>query len=862
MFYKYLTDSIIVIKIITSLYSDKNCNKKEFYIFYKKNSLLRSKKFILILICSPMLLLAQNLDKIGKSSLFKLSGGVGVNSVYYNGDANREPFTYFLSGNVNLNISDVYNIPFSFSYSNTKFQTNNPFTFNRLSMHPSYKWVTTHIGDVNMSFSPYTLNGHQFTGLGADASPNEKFQISAMYGRLLKSREFDNENLNGEANYKRIGYGFKTSYKFEKATVGLIFFKATDDVSSLENQIPIENDIQPKDNTVISFNSDFNIYKNLQLKGEVALSALTEDTRINGASDHVASFLVASNPTTQYYKAFNLNLLYQIGKGSVGVGYERIDPNYKTLGGYFFNNDLENITINASQTIFKDKLSLAVNAGLQKDDLDDSKASQLNRLVTSFNATYNASEKLNISGSYSNFQSFTNIKNQFDFINGVSQIEEELDQDNIAQLSQNANVNVNYTIKESPSNTQNINVNISYQDAENQIDDVVREEDNSSFYNATSAYTVSFPENALSLSGGFNASISKLEMSTGLILGPTVTASKGFFEKKLKVNAGISYNESINDGLRQGQVANIRLGSRYVYKKQHNFSLNGLFQHRNNVNKATQNFTLTFGYNYSFGLFDSKNIRFKKRKKKEKKKRAKRERIKKPIKFSYKDSLYIGTIAEIDFKIENLLKVPIFKAIPIAIKEQMHTQRKEIATEKEPKVYKIKAIQLLKELYDTKQNLKEFNQLLYIALKEVYRSANNLDRTIERQFVMNKKEIVKHSLWNKTKEDKKLFSMKEQKEFSKMEKAVNKSHKKLLVHRWLLSELEKYKTFEQLEKDTKLFHDFREKYVYNVFKMLKMKENKNKINLYLQASIIEFFAKESESHIDKNRYELRYMDLN
>lgn len=811
-----------------------------------------------------MLLVAQNLDKIGKSSLFKLSGGVGVNSVYYNGDANREPFTYFLSGNVNLNISDVYNIPFSFSYSNTKLQTNNPFTFNRLSIHPSYKWVTTHIGDVNMSFSPYTLNGHQFTGLGVDASPNEKFQISAMYGRLLKSREFDVENLDTKANYKRIGYGFKASYKFEKATLGLIFFKAKDDLNSLENQIPIESDIQPKDNTVLSFNSEFNITKNLKINTELALSALTEDTRINGESDHFASFLVASNPTSQYYKAYNMNLDYTVGKGAIGVGYERIDPNYKTLGGYFFNNDLENITINASQTIFKDKLSLAVNAGLQKDDLDDSKESQLNRLVTSFNATYNASEKLNITGNYSNFQSFTNIKNQFDFINGVSQIEEELDQDNIAQLSQNSNLNVNYNLKESPSNTQNINLSISYQDAVNKIDDTIREEDNSSFYNATSAYTISFPEDALSLSGAFNASISKLGMTSGLILGPTLTASKGFFEKKLKVNAGISYNESINDGLREGQVVNIRLGSRYVYKKQHNFNLNGLFQHRNNVNKATQSFTLTFGYNYSFGLFDSKDIRFKKRKKKEreKKNKSKREKIKKPIKFSYKDSLYIGTIPEIDYKIHRLLKSPVFKTTPTVIKNKIDKQREGIATEKNNKVYKIKAIQLLKELYDSKQSLKEFNRLLYLALIEVYKSANKLDYNIERQYVSNKKEIVKHALWNKTVEEKKLFSKEQQKEFKKMEKALTKSHKKLLVHRWVLAELEQYKTLEQLEKDTLLFEEFREKYASNVFKMFQMKENKQKIKLYLQGSIIGFFAKESEGHIDTNRYELRYMDLN
>ena len=74
------------------------------------------------------------------------------------------------------------------------------------------------------------------------------------------------------------------------------------------------------------------------------------------------------------------------------------------------NNDLENITVNASQTIFDNKVTIAVNAGLQRDDLDNIKSSQLKRIVSAVNLGYNASDKLNFTGGYSNFQSYTNIK--------------------------------------------------------------------------------------------------------------------------------------------------------------------------------------------------------------------------------------------------------------------------------------------------------------------------------------------------------------------------------------------------------------------------------------------------------------------
>lgn len=135
-----------------------------------------------------------NFDQLGKEKWLRYNGGIAANSVYYDGTANRQAFTYYLTGSLNFNIAGLYSIPLSFTYSNQEFDFPNPFNFNRLSLHPSYKWATTHIGDVSMTFSPYTLAGHQFTGGGFDLNPEGKFQISAMYGRFLKATEYDEEH--------------------------------------------------------------------------------------------------------------------------------------------------------------------------------------------------------------------------------------------------------------------------------------------------------------------------------------------------------------------------------------------------------------------------------------------------------------------------------------------------------------------------------------------------------------------------------------------------------------------------------------------------------------------------------------------
>jgi len=129
---------------------------------------LKNLLFFFILL-SPILVFSQNVDleTFGKSSPFKVSGGVSASGVFYESNQrnNREQFTYYAQGNLNFSFYN-FSIPVSYNYSNQGEQLGYqlPFNFNRLSLHPKYKWITAHIGDVNMTFSPYTLSGHQFTG--------------------------------------------------------------------------------------------------------------------------------------------------------------------------------------------------------------------------------------------------------------------------------------------------------------------------------------------------------------------------------------------------------------------------------------------------------------------------------------------------------------------------------------------------------------------------------------------------------------------------------------------------------------------------------------------------------------------------
>ena len=361
----------------------------------------------------------ENLNKTIFEKPVKLGGGVSASTIFYNGNdgQKRQPFTYFLNGNINVSLFNQINLPFSFSLTNLGAGFQYPTLPNRLSVHPTYKWVTCHIGDVAMSFSPYTLNGHMFRGVGVDLTPKGPFKFSAMYGRLQKAVEYDTANTIIPASYLRMGYGAKVRYDKEDHYLGMSVFSATDDPNSLQWQ-PDSLDIFPQSNVAFSWEAGVKLLKNLNLSGEYGLSMLTRDVRSPAEGSSLLKKTFSNRTSTDNYQAFKAQINYQLFKNNIGIGYERIDPEYRTLGAYYFNNDYENITLRYSRPFLKEKATIDLSWGVQRDDLDNNKEQSSRRFVSSANINYAPNEKFNASFSYSNFQTYMNIRSQFDYING------------------------------------------------------------------------------------------------------------------------------------------------------------------------------------------------------------------------------------------------------------------------------------------------------------------------------------------------------------------------------------------------------------------------------------------------------------
>jgi hypothetical protein len=548
---------------------------------------------------------AQSLDKIGSKHPLKISGGLSVNQVlYFSSDSvkSRNPYTWIMTGNINFNLYG-WNAPFSYTISNYNKSFQQP--FNQYSIHPNYKWVRLHIGNCSMSFSPYTLSGHTFLGVGVELTPPGMFRFSAMYGRLNKAIAPDTSNSNVTPYYKRMGYGFKTGITKNKNTVEFILFKARDDVRSL-NPLVADTSLTPKENLILGASGKTMLIDKLSLTADYACSYYTSNlnTGLQDSSSgniYAVSGLMKIRQSTSFHQAVKASMAYSFQKSSIGVGYERVDPGYASLGAYYSSNDFVNYTANASTSFWENKMTLSLNTGLQHDDLDDKKSSITNRFVNAVNIGYNVNQKLNLSGSYSNFSTVTNIRSQFETINQLTAYD-NLDTLNYTQLSQSANLNVSYALKSDQSKRQNMNLNLNYMVAKDKQNSKVSGSD---FLNANLSYSHSDVPNNLTITGSFNSSYNRIPSVTeALTLGPSVSASKQLLHKTLRNTLSLSKNNSYANGKISNSSFISRLSESYTLHKKHNFSLSLVYSFKKSYStdnaKGINDFTATLNYTYGF----------------------------------------------------------------------------------------------------------------------------------------------------------------------------------------------------------------------------------------------------------------------
>ena len=454
--------------------------------------------YVLLLVTSYRVQ-AQNLENIGTEKPISVSGGVNLMSTGYAVQGitpRRDPFTWIATGNLNIDLYG-WSVPLAFSYTNNQGSFQQP--FNRYGISPQYKWIKAYLGYHSLTYSSYTLNGHVFLGAGIELTPGN-FRLQAMYGRFQKAVEAD--TLSGRAQppvYERRGMATKLGYQTAQGSIDAIVFYAKDDPSSVEN-LPDSTLTFPAQNVAISLVAKKQLGKRLSWDGEWATSILTRDLQapfVSGPSAASAWLLPVRQSTTQHH-AWKTGLTLALGKGFLQGRYERVDPDYQTLGSYFFNNDLENITLGVGWQFWQSRLNVNVQGGVQNNNLDQTEVSQTQRWVSNYSVSLRPTDQWQLTTTYSNFTSYTNIRPQADPF-----FTTEFDSLNFYQVNQNASFTSSYTFG-SKERKNALTLSTTYQQADEVVQNQGMPDKTSYYYSNNASYRVSMVPMNLSVSLGGN----------------------------------------------------------------------------------------------------------------------------------------------------------------------------------------------------------------------------------------------------------------------------------------------------------------------------------------------------------------------
>ncbi|RZJ81712.1 MAG: hypothetical protein EOO47_03270 [Flavobacterium sp.] len=569
----------------------------------KSSFMIRNFSCLLITLLIMQASFAQDFTNIKDAKPFSYSGSIEARSMFYtaNGIANRRaPFTYLLSGSPTFNIYNIQ-IPVSFSISEADRSFSQP--FNQYGLSPTYKWITLHAGYRNISFSPYTLGGHTMLGAGFELNPG-KLRVGFMYGRLNRATTIDTaRQALVPFSFSRKGYAAKLGYGSANNFFEFSYLSAKDDENTKPANVPTALElVSPAKNNVLGYTFRFTFFKKLFIESNGAISLYTNDINSSISIDSInndfvkkANKLFKLNATSEYYTAFSGGIGYREKNYGVKINYKRIEPDFKTMGAYFFNSDLENLTINPNANLFSGKVRINGSIGFQHDNLKKQKRAENKRIIASANAGIEFTKALGLDLIYTNFSD-----------NQTPQTALFADSLRIVQTTQTIGFTPRYFLVK-PEATHVIMVSANFSSLK----------DFNNFFSAQAAsrnintnqyfanYNITFPKKGMSLFANINNTKLKGQNIESSFTGATLGGSKSFFSQKMQTGLSFTFTKTNNSTSSDSFITNANGNLGYKVSKQQRLALNVFLTNNKTkaVNPFQPNFTETraeLSYQFNF----------------------------------------------------------------------------------------------------------------------------------------------------------------------------------------------------------------------------------------------------------------------
>lgn len=543
----------------------------------------------------------------------KVSGGLNAYAGFYtaNGIAARNQTAPFgLSGQVTITLPQGISIPITAVLGNQGASFNVRQPFNQFGLSPTYKWITVHGGYRNITFSPFTLAGHTFLGGGVELNPG-KLRLGAVYGKFNNAISGTLADANVLPSYSRTGYALKLGYGKPGNYIDLTMLRAKDDSSSIAS-VPesATQTVKPAENLVVGVTSRLLIVKAITVELDAALSAYTRDLRAGvvdaeGRNPVVRLFgkLYTPRLSTQLTQAVQAAIGYRDTWGGIKLQYKRIDPNFQTMGAYYFQSDIESYAIAPSLNLLENKLRIAGSYGVQYDNLANSRNVRTGRSIGSLLVSYNPATRFGFDLNLSNY--------------GISQqagLRPVIDTIRLAQNNLSATANLRYTLQKEEI-VQNFMLTTTYQQLTDLNGRTAAQTENKNLnanltylyqqtvtgWGATAMLTYTQTNLPVAATLGLSDSTGTPAVNDGIVrfYGPTLGLNQAFFDRKLTTGFNVSYLVNKQMGV-TGKVLTASLTGNYQLAKRQ--TLNATLYYLNtDTGIATQRFNELRG-NLSYGI--------------------------------------------------------------------------------------------------------------------------------------------------------------------------------------------------------------------------------------------------------------------
>ena len=509
--------------------------------------------------------ISQDISSIGKQKPIDVSGSLSLRlNAFHTSDtlSRRDPFFWTISGNPTVSLYGI-TLPFSFSFSQKQSDFRQP--FNYFGVSPYYKKITFHAGYRNVYFSDYTLSDHMFLGGGIEAQPSI-LRLGFVYGRFSKAIEPITDTLTQEysiPSFNRKGFAAKFGLGTSNNYVDLILLSIHDDSLSVMNTE--EAGIAPAENLVLGIKSKQVISKIITLDVDFGFSSYTYDARSEklNAEDYniptVLTWFMIPKTSTEFLTAGKASLGFRLKKFSMKLNYRRVEPGYQSMGAYYLNNDIENITLAPSFTLLKNRLRLNGSIGYKRNNLFNTKSNNTFQKANSLMVSFMPTSKWGVNLNYSNYN--MNQSRNYTLVRDTLVLE---------QFSNNISGNVFFNFG-TKTRRQNLSFSTAYMDLSDNSSDSVTNSVNS--FNPSVSYRFSDSERKFSWSLSLNANDFKTPQNETFRWGFSGGLNKSVVEDKLNLGFNTRYFRTNLDKQNLNTTWMIGATTGYKLAKSHSLSL-------------------------------------------------------------------------------------------------------------------------------------------------------------------------------------------------------------------------------------------------------------------------------------------------